>query len=585
MVLVTTALREAFPRDTSEKVLFLGEWCKIYSKKRHWSAYDSITLDYYWGDREKILDGVKYTDGLYEKYLKILSEQLNKVHDQQYSERYWRILVGYWLRQFIDIVYDRYTLVEKAFSDNRISKTYRVNFEISDAAPFDMHDFNRIKVNDEWNHFIYSFLIRGKQCSVLGVDCKKISRKSPPGVSNKDRIKRVSMRLNRFNKIVFYISYIERKACAKLQLLLKQVPALDYIEKLTFFTNYDQSLREKLNLSTDQADKFELILQELIRIQIPCSYLESYKQLKEIALKRYSSRARLIIATPSSIAFHDDFKIWAAGKTDHEAKLVLTQHGGLYGTGVSNFLEEHEVAIADKFFSWGWTRRKYNNVYPMPAIKLLEMASHNPNGDILMPLLDTPRYSSFFIASEATSTQILDYLEDQEKFLSLVPNGIKKHIKLRLATASDVSGWNLEDRLCDKGFGGQIDSVENSNKRFIKRLSECRLCIATYNATTFLETFSNNFPTLLFWNERHCALNKEAKPYFDKLHRVGILHYDEKSLAAKVGEIYQNPMRWWECENIQQTKNEFCAQFANTGEDPIGKWSRELKKIANNEHF
>ena len=90
-------------------------------------------------------------------------------------------------------------------------------------------------------------MIRGKQCSVLGVDCKKkISRTSPPSVNNKDRIKRVSMRLNRFNKIVFYISYIERKACAKLQLLLKQVPALDYIENLTFFTDYDQSLREKL---------------------------------------------------------------------------------------------------------------------------------------------------------------------------------------------------------------------------------------------------------------------------------------------------------------------------------------------------
>ena len=582
MILVTTALKETFPKNTDERVLFLGEWCKFYSEKKHWSVYSSITLDYYWNDKNRTLSAVQYTDIIYEKYLKILSEQLNKIHNEQYSERYWRIVVGYWLRQFIDIVYDKYTLVEKVFADNKINKTYKVGFEKSDAVPLDMHDFNRIKASDDWNHFIYSFLLGDKECNIVKVGYKrKILRIKTPANKNKNKIKQISMRLNRFNRIAFYISYIERKTCAKLQLLLGQIPALDYIEELSLFANYDENLRSKLDMSADNAKGFESILKRLIKIQIPCSYLESYQGLKEEALNRYSSKVKLIVATPSSVAFHDDFKIWTANKVEDGVKLVLAQHGGLYGTVVSNSLEQHEIAIADKFFSWGWSRGGYDNIKPMPAIKLLEKIDYNPHGDMLMPLLDAPRYTSFLMASEVMSTQILDYTEDQIEFLTLLPRKISKHIKLRMFTVDDQSGWNIRGRLSDCRFEGLIDNLENSNKKFSKRLSECRLCIATYNATTFLETFSNNFPTLLFWNENHYTLHQNAKPYFDKLHEAGILHYNAKSLAKKVEEIYQDPLQWWTANDIQQAKNEFCIQFANIEKNPLEKWCRELKKIAN----
>ena len=57
MVLITTALQETFPKEINEKVLFLGEWCKIYIKKSVWEKFDSQTMTYHWNDREKL-----YTD-------------------------------------------------------------------------------------------------------------------------------------------------------------------------------------------------------------------------------------------------------------------------------------------------------------------------------------------------------------------------------------------------------------------------------------------------------------------------------------------------------------------------------------------
>ena len=51
MILVTTALEESFPSSIKEEVLFLGEWCKIYDRKKIWSKFNSQTMPYHWNDR------------------------------------------------------------------------------------------------------------------------------------------------------------------------------------------------------------------------------------------------------------------------------------------------------------------------------------------------------------------------------------------------------------------------------------------------------------------------------------------------------------------------------------------------------
>ena len=81
MVLVTTAIEKTFPKDKNEKILFLGEWCKLYSKKDVYEQYEHKTLSYHWDDREKLYEDTKYIDKIYEKYLEILKDNLNKIHE------------------------------------------------------------------------------------------------------------------------------------------------------------------------------------------------------------------------------------------------------------------------------------------------------------------------------------------------------------------------------------------------------------------------------------------------------------------------------------------------------------------------
>jgi putative transferase (TIGR04331 family) len=573
MILITTAIKETFPEDVNKEVLFLGEWCKNYSDD-YWKNFNSKTLDYHWDDREKLFQSANYTNNVYEKYLIILSSKLNEIHGEKHDIRYWRIVIGPWLIRFIQIIYDKYVSIENAFSENKIDMTYVLDIKEHEATPFDMLDFNRMNTSDSWNHFIYSLLIEKKHCKIVKITAKKgISHLKIPKYSIKNMVKKISRRLNRLNKVAFYASYIEKNTCAKLQLQLGQMPALDYFDELSIPAIYDQNLRKELKISAKNTDIFESILASLIVIQIPCSYLESYHKVKKVALKRYALNPVLIVTAIAPVSF-DDFKIWLAEKVEGGCKFLYIQHGG-YGAGLFDPQELHEIMVADQFYSWGWNRDGYDSIKPMPVIKLLEKINYNPNGDILVPLMSSRRYPSSLFAS-ALSSQVLSNIKDQINFLSLLSSKTRESVKLR--TFSNDYGWHIAKRIADCGFSNVIDSKKNLNKKFINRMSECRLCIATYNGTTYLETFSSNFPTLLFWNKNYWEINQHATPYFDQLHDVGILHYDAESLAKKVEEIYQNPKEWWMTEAVQRAKNEFCSEFANIDGDVIGKWYSELKE-------
>ena len=45
-------------------------------------------------------------------------------------------------------------------------------------------------------------------------------------------------------------------------------------------------------------------------------------------------------------------------KVDKGAKLIIGQHGGIYGTSLYSWFEKHEVKISDKYLNWGWNDQK-----------------------------------------------------------------------------------------------------------------------------------------------------------------------------------------------------------------------------------
>ncbi len=572
MVLVTTAIEKTFPKDKNEKILFLGEWCKLYSKKDVYEQYEHKTLSYHWDDREKLYEDTKYIDKIYEKYLEILKDNLNKIHGVDFSISYWRIILGPWLRYFIEIVYDRYLSILEVSKKN-IDYTIAINLKDEDILPSSMDDFNALYKDDLWNHYIYKNIISFFNIKIknieIGGDDKIVNKKEK--ICLKDKIKKFSFFINKFNKVHFFSSYINLGNLWALQIKLGQIPTLGTTINLGVDVNCNAKLRESLIISNTES-LFEKILISLLKKQIPKYYLESYKEFRLEVLKKYPKNAKVIF-TANAYSSDDAFKFWTAEKKEEGTKYIIGQHGGHYGMGLFSSHEEHQIKSADNFFSWGWDNKYNKKIVPVSAVKLIKNINYNPNGDILIPLSSFPRYSCHIMAMPIDG-QVLNYIDDQVSYLISSSDNAKKLLKLRIYQ-HDYK-WNIKERFIDKGCESFIESDINLNKSFYDRLSECRLCISTYNATTYLETFSANYPTLLYWNPLHWELRDEAKPYFDLIESAGILHYTPKSLVLKLNEIYQDPLAWWSQEKVQTAKNKFCNRFANKDNDFLVDYKREI---------
>ena len=111
--------------------------------------------------------------------------------------------------------------------------------------------------------------------------------------------------------------------------------------------------------------------------------------------------------------------------------------------------------------------------------------------------------------------------------------------------------------------------VDLGHQDIRKLIKQSRIYIATYNATTYLESMAWNIPTIIFWNESHWELKEEVKPYFELLKSVGIFHNSPEGAAKHMTNIWDNVDNWWLSESVQNARVIFCNQFSKIPKDPL----------------
>ena len=119
-LLASTAIEESW--GESEPVLFLGEWCRIYSRRHKWEALDAVVAPYHWADRTKVDGDRVYLWELHERLLVDLAARFNEIHGVEHGIQYWRILVGPWLGYFTQALFDRWEQIQSAISSFDVSQ-------------------------------------------------------------------------------------------------------------------------------------------------------------------------------------------------------------------------------------------------------------------------------------------------------------------------------------------------------------------------------------------------------------------------------------------------------------------------------
>ena len=158
MFLVTTADQRFWKQN--EPIIFLGEWCRIYNQKSVWSHLKHEVLPYHGFNRDALYSDYKYSMDIYERLLVQLSESLNVLHGTEHSVRYWRIVLGPWLSHFVEILLDRYRSICVAIDSSKVTNTWITEELSEELIPNDFSEFRHWFVGDQYNHYLYSQIIK-----------------------------------------------------------------------------------------------------------------------------------------------------------------------------------------------------------------------------------------------------------------------------------------------------------------------------------------------------------------------------------------------------------------------------------------
>ncbi len=583
--LVTTALEETWP-DEDSPVLFLGEWCRLYNRRSAWEKRDAVVAPYHWDDREKLHKDYLYLQALYEELLVALAAKLNTVHGVNHSVRYWRIIVGPWLGYFIQMLFDRWTMLRQVVRDNVISGVRVVQRDDEQLVPNDMAAFSTLFLGDAWNESIYGQILDWMGVTVEKVDATNSVYKSTSTlatVSSARRLKRslaqvasrISGVLCRDNEFFFISSYLGIKQDMLLQAKLGQIPKL-WRPVLVPISAVDRSKRQwQLPMSNSSAD-FPTLARALISKHIPTAYLEGYRDLVASTANLPWPKRPKAIFTSNSFSADDVFKAWAAEKVESGTPLLIGQHGGNYGMALWGFSEDHQIAVADRFLTWGWSQSDQKKVTPVGNLNGFgKKIVADKAGIALLVEMVVPRQAYHMYSVPVAAGQWLGYFAEQCRFVQALPEGLRDQLLVRLY-AQDY-GCGQHQRWETRFSGIKLD---NGFRPMASLLKKTRLYISSYNATTYLESMSLNFPTIMFWNPKHWELRASAPPYFDMLKSVGIFHETPESAARQMAAVWDDVSGWWQSAAVQSVRQEFCERYAHIPEKPLDVMEKLFREIA-----
>ena len=561
--LVTTALIETF--DKKSKNLLLGSWCKIFKDKRI-SGYDiDLNNTYHWNDRKKLKNDYFYLDSFYEKVLANLCKQLNIYHQTNYSERFWRIVLGPWLALFIHSTFERWENISDLKKKDFLFKTKIINILHEDIIPLNYEEQVRYIPTDIWNHYIYSIIIKeifSNQIDINYIDVDYKNKKDPLAGSMDINLKeiqkikkfnefffskflnKIKLVLNLFlknNKYLFIDTYFGKLFEAKINLLHFQMP---YLFK---FNNQIINKPKKINRNDFTVDfstssDFENFIKKNISDFIPFSLLENFDLINNNFSKNYLPKKLDVILT-SHILRDTNYSRYCAQQLEKGTKLIHGQHGGVYGQYKFTWSEDHELKISDKFLSWGWSGSN-NKIYPFGITKPINKITIGKNkkinacNNLLIILRARGRYTQL-INSSTGSDQFLEYINNNIKFGKKLNSKIRKeNLVLRFHTRKFA--WLEEERWKDN-FGDL--NMNWGDKPIADMINESKIVVSSYLGTSYLETLAANIPTIVFENLKNTEINDECLKHLNELKKVGIfliIHLMLLCLLIKFGKMLKN---------------------------------------------
>ena len=174
--------------------------------------------------------------------------------------------------------------------------------------------------------------------------------------------------------------------------------------------------------------------------------------------------------------------------------------------------------------------------------------------------------------------QLLNYFEDQCRFVEALPLALRDQVLVRLQPGRSRG----ENKRWEERFPAL--QLDEGLQTITGLMSKSRLCISTCNSTVYLESMALNIPTIIFFNPKYGELRDSTIPYFEQLKAVGIFHETPESAAKQMVMVWDDVADWWESATVQSVRQEFCKRYTYFPDRPLDIMEKLFRDVATTPH-
>ena len=592
--------------DCRNKTLLLaGSWCLNYqtitllkANSVEHEVYKTRTLS-----KEDFKKEANLCMDLYDKYISLLSIELNRLHGTSHSTRYWNTLIHRFLYPLIACVIDKYLILKNIADtyDNLMADI--VDYKDHWTNPHTVPGFGSSRIL----HLLIFSIIIGEihiiPAQVIDSNIVKLSlekygdgkKNIPREEMRKSLIYSIKKRSNllvsfrrvlkgelplwmfkytRSNILALGNQYLPPTLLKRLLAKAGKTPYYCYANEWDTgrFNSYDQNLRDDLCMPKPDS-QLDLALQACIRRLLPTVYLENWHLVKK-KVSKIVPKKKLVILNSQHCGGREllDFYV-AQSVEDNNSHHLMIMHGGGYGVWEFSVQEKIWAQICDTYAMWNNPKVYGPNC---ASLKMPSLRCHKWQGycqdnslgkDIL--LFITGHYPYQYSYDSIYPRKIDDtYDQWQVRFLSMVT---RKNLKSIVIRDYHRSGRNSPREFLN--WAGDRHIRITSRSSLSKAIRNAKISVQTGPVTTILETIVADHPTICFWNPEANLIRSDLQVFFDRLEGVGILHLTPESAARQLNEVADDPLKWWHSLTVRDALKAFRDNVCYTSPDAIEKWA------------
>ena len=557
-------------KKNNEKNILIGSWCLLDKRiKENFNENEYKVAKYHWDDKKKLSTDILYIEKVYKYFLDQLTYNLNIFHKTDYDRDLWQIILGMWLKQYISFLFDRWEQFISVSKNFKISEATLIKFDSEERfIPSNHYNYWFQIHHTNWNHWIFSKMVKNeKKLNFSYIEDSNQLEKKPYFYEGKESAFKETLSK-------FFLKFLPNQNLVISNLYLPQFYKLKLhlkYNKYIIKNNFEQRYEKKVNINSRKEifnnikgfDDFTNFLSSLLYLNIPCSFFENLKYLKEKAENSVLPQSPNMILTSTDYVFNDFFKIYCASrKREKNTKIIFFQHGSYFNLECA-LGDDFEANISDKFLTYG-PSPILNKTIPLFMFNIIKkkIKKNSTAKGILI--------SHFFSMSYPSEYNSLPrYYSDTLTYNNLISDFVKK-INKNLLSITDIKIKKSNIRIYKSNF--PVESL----KKVLPKINfkygglpvwqeskKYKIVIETLNGTGFLEAMHLNIPVILLIKPTINQFKLKYKDYYENLKMVNILFTDGEKAAEFVNSIYENPLTWWNKKETQEIRRNFCSKFAS----------------------